>query len=123
MVLYLTKWLNNMDLQTQSLLDDVFYSLSDPTRRSILFHIARTTHVNAREAEHPLTVTEIYEPFKEKMSLPAISKHLKVLERSNLIKRHKKGREYLFQLQPEPLKKAVNYISFYTKFWRGIYLF
>ncbi len=86
-------------------LDLIFASLSDPTRRRIL----------ERLSEKSLTVTEIKVPFK--MSLVAISKHLKVLERAKLIRRQKMGREYLIHLHPQPLKDAYKYVEYYKTYW------
>ncbi len=86
-------------------LSQIFHSLSDPTRRKIL----------ERLAEGSLTVTEIKSPFK--ISLVAISKHLKVLERAKLIRRQKMGREYIIRLHPRPLRDAYRYIENYKKDW------
>ena len=71
--------------------DDVFSALSDPTRRSIV----------RRLADGEATVLELAEPYP--MSLPAISRHLKVLEQAGLISRSKDGRRRPCRLQPEPL--------------------
>jgi DNA-binding transcriptional ArsR family regulator len=71
--------------------DDVFAALSDPTRRSIV----------RRLADGEATVLELAEPYP--MSLPAISRHLKVLEQAGLISRSKDGRRRPCRLQPEPL--------------------
>lgn len=90
-------------------LDLLFQSLSDATRRGIL----------ERLAESSLTVSEIAEPYH--MSLPAISKHIAILERAQLIKRNKKGREYHVALDPERMKTLAEYIEYYKKFWeRGL---
>lgn len=89
----------------QQTLDAIFSSLSDPTRRDILSRIAQSE----------VTVSDIAKPFS--MSLPAVSKHLKILERSGLITRHKNGREIHFSLNPDPLKEASRYLSFYRQFW------
>lgn len=83
----------------------IFNSLADPTRRAIL----------ERLASKEQTVNEIAQPFK--ISLPAISKHLKILENAHLIERTKQGREYHIRLQPQALKTVSEYISFYRKFW------
>lgn len=82
-----------------------FAALSDPTRRAIL------THLTQGEA----TVTELAEPFE--MSLPAISKHLKVLERAGLITRGREAQWRPCQLNPEPLKDVDNWIEQYRQFW------
>ncbi|OGH15272.1 MAG: hypothetical protein A3C27_02210 [Candidatus Levybacteria bacterium RIFCSPHIGHO2_02_FULL_39_36] len=88
------------------LLNNIFHCLSDPTRRKIL----------ERLIEKPLTVSEIKKPFR--ISLVAISKHLKVLERAKLIRRQKLGREYMIRLHPQPLKEGYNYIENYKKEWK-----
>ena len=88
-----------------SKLDAVFGALSDKTRRAIL----------ARLADGDALVNQLAEPFK--MSLPAISKHLGVLERAGLIKRHKDGRIRRCELQTGPLESASEWIAYYKKFW------
>lgn len=90
---------------SQTNLNFVFSSLADPTRREILQRITKKS----------LTVSEIAKPYD--MSLPAVSKHLKVLERAQLIKRQKEGREFRFMLNPRPLDNAIRYMTFYRKFW------
>lgn len=91
-------------------LDEIFSSLSDPTRRDILLRISM---------HDCLTVNEIAKPYLENMSLPAVSKHLKVLEKSNLISREKNGRSYSFKSDPKQLLKIEQYISFFRKFWNS----
>lgn len=86
-------------------LSQIFHSLSDPTRRKIL---ERLTHGQ-------LTATEIKIPFK--ISLVAISKHLKVLEHAKLIRRQKMGREHMIRLHSQPLRDAYRYIESYKKDW------
>ena len=88
-------------------LDTVFSALSDPTRRAILERLARG------EA----SVTELAEPFADAMSLPAISKHLRVLETAGLISRAREGRVHHLRLRPAPLKDAAQWLSFYQHFW------
>ena len=88
-----------------SQLDKVFHALSDSTRRAIL----------ARLATGEALVTEIAEPFD--MSLPAISKHLGVLENAGLLQRHKNGRMRRCELKAAPLESASEWISFYRDFW------
>lgn len=89
----------------QADLDFIFQSLADPTRRDILERIS----------EQNLTITQIAKPYH--MSLPAVSKHLKVLERAKLIQRKKTGREYTFTINSKPLKDASRYLSYYRQFW------
>lgn len=62
-----------------------------------------------------LSVMEIAKAYA--MSLPAISKHLNVLERAQLIERSKKGRTIFIRLQPQTLQKVSEYLEFYAKFW------
>ena len=87
-------------------LQNIFHAISDPTRRKIL----------ERLAEKALTVTEIKVPYK--MSLVAVSKHLKVLERANLIRRQRMGREHVIRLHPHPMREAYHYLEMYKKHWR-----
>ena len=86
-------------------LDMLFYALSDSTRRQILALIGRRAH----------TVTELAQPFK--MSLAAVSKHIKILEDSKLLVRKKQGRIHSCTLDARQLKTAEACIKFYTQFW------
>jgi len=86
-------------------LNKVFHALSDATRRAIL----------SRLASGDAVVTELAEPFN--MSLPAISKHLTVLEKAGLLQRHKDGRIRRCQLNAGPLEDAADWIKFYRQFW------
>lgn len=86
-------------------LSAVFAALADPTRRAILAHLAKG------EA----SVTELAEPFE--MSLPAISKHLKVLERAQLIARSREAQWRPCRLEAEPLKDAADWLDQYSQFW------
>src|ERR1043165_1849632 len=88
-------------------LDLVFAPLSDPTRRAIL----------ARLAQGELRVTDLAAPFA--MSLVAVSKHLRVLERAGLLARTKIGREYRLRLVAQPLEAAADWVEQYRKFWSG----
>ncbi|MBY0552448.1 MAG: metalloregulator ArsR/SmtB family transcription factor [Candidatus Obscuribacterales bacterium] len=88
-------------------LDRTFFALSDPTRRAIIGNLA---------AKGACSVLELAEPFK--MSLPAISKHLKLLENANLVKREKKGRVHYLKLCGEPMSEANNWITAYSRFWQ-----
>ncbi len=83
-----------------------FGALSDPTRRAILARLA-----DGGEA----TVTELAEPFE--MSLPAVSKHLKVLERAGLITRSREAQWRPARLDPAPLKEAAGWLDDYRQFW------
>lgn len=82
-----------------------FAALADPTRRAILAHLAKG------EA----SVTELAKPFE--MSLPAISKHLKVLERAQLITRGREAQWRPCQIKAEPLKDVADWIEQYRQFW------
>ncbi len=53
------------------------------------------------------------------MSLPAVSKHLRVLEEARLLKRRRRGREHLLELQAAPLKDAIHWLERYRRFWEG----
>ena len=86
-------------------LDATFAALADPTRRAIL----------ARLSNGDLTVTEIAQPFA--MSLAAVSKHLNVLNKANLISRRKDGRVRHCRLLPENLNAAADWVKFYQQFW------
>lgn len=86
-------------------LDSVFHALADTTRRAILRDIA------AREK----TVGEIAKPYR--MSLAAVSKHLKVLESAELIERRKSGSFQYVRLNPKPLRTAEHWLAHYEKFW------
>ncbi len=86
-------------------LSSTFAALADPTRRAII----------ARLAEGEATVGELAEPFD--VSLPAISKHLRVLEEAGLLTRYKDGRLRRCRLVEEPLGEAIAWIVRYGTFW------
>src|SRR5215211_7573440 len=86
-------------------LSDTFAALADPIRRSIL----------ARLAEGDATVNELAEPFP--VSLPAISRHLKVLERAGLIERGREAQWRPSRLAPEPLRDATDWLTARTRTW------
>lgn len=90
-------------------LDTTFAALADPTRRAIL----------ARLATGEATVNELAEPFD--MSQPAISKHLKVLERAGLITRGREAQRRPRKLEPGPLADATDWIERYRKIWQANY--
>ncbi|MFG2059005.1 ArsR/SmtB family transcription factor [Micromonospora sp. NPDC048930] len=83
----------------------IFAALADPTRRAIL----------ARLAEGDATVSELAEPFE--ISLPAISRHLKVLEQAGLITRSRTAQWRSSSLNPEPLREATSWMERYRQFW------
>ena len=86
-------------------LSTTFSALADPTRRAIL----------ARLASGEASVTELAEPFH--MSLPAVSKHLKVLERAGLIARGREAQWRPCRLEASPLKDAAGWLEHYRRFW------
>ena len=92
-------------MSTTDTLDRTFAALADPTRRAIL---ARLTSGQA-------SVTELAAPFA--MSLPAVSKHLKVLERAGLVARGRRAQWRPAQLQAEPLHEVADWLADYRRFW------
>lgn len=88
-------------------LSNTFAALADPTRRAIL----------ARLTQGEASVTELAEPFR--MSLPAVSKHLRVLERSGLISRTRTAQWRPCRLKAERMKEAVDWLEHYRKFWEA----
>ncbi len=92
-------------MHQQDQLSSTFAALADPTRRAIL----------ARLATGESSVTEIAEPFD--MSLPAITKHLKVLERAGLISRSRDAQWRPCKLEAKPLQQAADWVEQYRKFW------
>jgi DNA-binding transcriptional ArsR family regulator len=94
-----------MTMMTSDQLSATFSALADPTRRAIL----------TRLAAGETSVSELAEPFE--MSLPAVTKHLKVLERAGLITRGRQAQWRPCRLQAAPLKKASAWIDQYRSFW------
>jgi DNA-binding transcriptional ArsR family regulator len=94
---------------TVDVLDATFVALADPTRRAILTRLA------AGEA----TVTELAAPFR--MSQPAISKHVKVLERAGLVSRGRDAQRRPCRLEARPLKAAVDWLETYRGYWEESY--
>jgi DNA-binding transcriptional ArsR family regulator len=92
---------------SEGVLDSTFAALSDGTRRGIL----------ARLAQGENSVSELAAPYE--MSLPAVSKHLRVLEKAGLVKRHKDGRVHRCRLVAEPMKDAAAWIEHYRQFWEN----
>lgn len=84
---------------------DIFYAISDRTRRQILECLA------AKEC----TATELAEPHR--MSQPAISQHLRVLREAKLVSAEQRGRERYYRLEPSALRPIVDWLSFYERFW------
>jgi DNA-binding transcriptional ArsR family regulator len=88
-------------------LDRVFHALSDRTRRALL----------ARLAQKPAKITELAAPFD--MSLPALSRHIRVLEHARLLRRTVDGRVHRCSLRAGPLHEADAWIEAYRPFWEG----
>src|SRR4051794_30998615 len=88
-------------------LDRTFGALADPTRRRILAHLTHGVRC----------VTDLAKPYD--MSLPAISKHLRVLEKAGLLRRRRQGRVHEIKLVAQPLQEAAQWVEEYRKFWEG----
>jgi DNA-binding transcriptional ArsR family regulator len=86
-------------------LDRTFAALADPTRRRILQHLSDGDHC----------VSDLAKPYR--MSLPAVSKHLRVLERAGLLRRRRCGRVHSLKLEAKPLQHAQQWIEHYRQFW------
>ncbi len=89
-------------------LDRTFAALGDPTRRAILARLER---------EDSASISELARPFAIK--LPAVMKHLDVLDEAGLITRSKMGRTVTVRLAPEPMKEAMDWLRRYERFWSG----
>src|SRR5438105_7016921 len=89
-------------------LDRTFAALVDPTRRAILARLER---------EDSASVSELARPFAIK--LPAVMKHLDVLDAAGLITRSKVGRTVTVRLSPEPMREAMDWLRRYERFWSG----
>ena len=94
---------------TTQQLDRTFAALADPTRRAIL----------ARLASGEANVTELARPFP--ITMPAISKHLKVLERAGLITRRRAAQQRPCRLEPAPLAEAIDWLERYRQFFEDSY--
>jgi DNA-binding transcriptional ArsR family regulator len=89
-------------------LDRTFAALVDPTRRAILARLERADGAS---------ISELAKPFKIK--LPAVMKHLDVLDDAGLITRTKAGRTVTVRLSPQPLRAALDWLRRYERFWSG----
>jgi DNA-binding transcriptional ArsR family regulator len=87
------------------MLDATLAALADPTRRAIV----------DRLANGPARVTDLAAPFS--MSLAAVSKHVKVLERAKLVRRTRAGREHTLELDAAPLREVSRWVGHYEQFW------
>jgi DNA-binding transcriptional ArsR family regulator len=106
--MYFTIWLINLEAKytmSTDQLSTTFAALADPTRRAIL----------ARLSSGETSVTQLAEPFA--MTLPAISKHLKVLERAGLISRGRDAQWRPCRLEAAPLKDVADWVDHYRRFW------
>jgi DNA-binding transcriptional ArsR family regulator len=90
-----------------TMLSATFAALADPTRRALLEQLAKG------EA----TVGELAAPLQ--MSLPAVSKHLKVLERAGLLQRRREGRQHIMNFDGSTLANAAEWLEYYRQFWEG----
>jgi len=88
-------------------LNRTFAALADPTRRRLLAHLARGDQ----------RVTHLARPHA--MSMTAVSKHLRVLEKAGMLRRRRYGRVHEMQLDAKPLKQAAKWVEEYRKFWEG----
>ena len=87
--------------------DSVLAALADPTRRAILDRLTRG----------PARVTDVAAPFA--MSLPAISRHVRLLEESGLVRRARRGREHILELDAAPLAAVQRWALQYERYWTG----
>lgn len=94
-------------VKPQPHLDETFAALADPTRREIVTTLG----------EGERSITELAAPFE--ISLPAISKHLTVLERAGLIRRERRGRIRYCSLEQEPLAEALQWLARSGRFWEA----
>ena len=90
-------------------LDRTFHALGDGTRRQILAMLATEGALSANELRRPFDVAQ-----------PTVSKHLKVLEQADLIRREIQGRTHLFELQAAPMEEAKEWIARHQRFWEGM---
>ncbi len=86
-------------------LNTTFAAISDATRRSILKQLS----------QGETTVNDVAQPFE--MSLPAVSKHIRVLEKAGLVNRRRQGTTHFLSLNPDPLQRAADWFEYYKQFW------
>ena len=86
--------------------DAIFVALADPTRRGMI----------ARLSAGPATIGELGRPFP--ITKPAVTKHVKILERAGLIRRKRSGRAHYCTLQAKPMKQARDWIEWHSRFWK-----
>jgi len=102
-----TEWTRPRPPSVDERLDHLFYALSDTTRRALL----------ARLVFGPARVTDLAKPFR--MSLPAVSKHLKVLEEAHLVSRTVDGRVHRLALRGKPLRHVETWLDPFRTYWEG----
>jgi DNA-binding transcriptional ArsR family regulator len=90
-------------------LDAIFHSLADPIRRDILQSVT----------ERDRTISELVQRYE--ISFAAVSKHVKVLEHAQLIRKRREGRKHMVALEPATLKEANEYLERYRRMWEGRY--
>ena len=105
--LHTPRIINDMVKDFSEQLTTVFMALADPTRRAIL----------ERLAQGEASGTELARPFS--ISVPAISKHLRVLEHADLILHRKDGRTHRFRLAAQPMREAAAWLEHYRQFWES----
>jgi DNA-binding transcriptional ArsR family regulator len=101
--------LNHMVLDRSPMLDRVFHALAHPARRAIL----------RRLSDREQNLSELSAPLK--MSFPAASKHVRVLERARLVRRRVVGRAHLCRLEAKPLADASDWLEDYRRIWEGTF--
>ncbi len=106
-MIYNLRIINCMVNSSSEQLNTVFLALADPTRRAIL----------ERLAQGEASGTELARPFS--ISVPAISKHLRVLEHADLILHRKDGRTHMFRLAAHPMREAAAWLEHYRHFWEA----
>ncbi|MEK6642616.1 MAG: metalloregulator ArsR/SmtB family transcription factor [Planctomycetota bacterium] len=99
--------LNHMVIDRSPKLDRVFHALAHPARRAIL----------RRLSDHEQNLTELAAPLR--MSFPAASKHVRVLERARLVRRRVVGRMHICRIEAEPLGQANDWLENYRQIWEG----
>ena len=100
--------LNHMVVDRSPALDRVFHALSHPARRTMLRTLA---------AGEPQNLTELARPLR--MSFPAASKHVRVLERARLVRRRRVGRTHVCRIEARPLADAEQWLETYRRVWEG----
>jgi DNA-binding transcriptional ArsR family regulator len=97
------------DPSAASVIDRTFSALSDATRRGMLSRLA--------ESQGGLSVNELAEPFRGRMSLPAVSKHLRVLQEAGLVEQERDGRVRRCLFVAQPLQPVHDWLAYYRRFW------